>query len=485
MQDQAPEQTGAAEGYRLERLIGVGGMAAVYEARRLGWRGAGERVACKVMHVERPAQAVPAAERGRRRARRRELARREAVLGLRITAGHPGLVRVLDFFDDAQGAEGHRCIVMELVDGASIAELRGPDRRLSFPVIRRIACDVLDVLVYLHGLDVLHRDLSPRNVLVSRAGAVKVADLGIARVMEHGQALTRTFHGVPGYASPEALQGAALDARADLFTLGAVLFDLVAGTLPCGELTRESAIILHMVQGRYVPLPPDTPSDLAELIAGLLRTAPDQRRPQTAREALALLRGRDQPMASPAELAALVASTRDRHETEAALPAHVHPADVLAPGRVLAPHVTEEPRQRIPAFDPDARAQASDDMLQLRLRAPGRGAIARAAGLVAIVAGVVALGLVARGRWQGEPPPATPWPIEVPAPVVVPAQPVAPEAPSAITRERAELPDTRPRRRVARAVGRRQRAEVQRRVRPEPLRQPAPIGSEPPPWGTP
>ena len=152
MQDHAPEQIGAAEDYRIERLIGVGGMAAVYEARRQGPRGAGERVACKVMHEQRPARGVPAAEHARRRARRRELARREAVLGLRITAGHPGLVRVVDYFDDARGAEGRRCLVMELVDGASVAELRGSDGRLPVPVTRRIACDVLEVLAYLHDL---------------------------------------------------------------------------------------------------------------------------------------------------------------------------------------------------------------------------------------------------------------------------------------------------------------------------------------------
>lgn len=480
MHDDLPEQPAAA-GYRIERLLGVGGMAAVYEARRLGPRGPGERVACKVMHQAQPGQA--AAGHAQRLARR-ELARREAVLGLRVTAGHPGLVRVLDYFDDARGAEGRRCIVMELVDGPSVAELRGPDRRLPFAIIRRIACEVLEALVYLHGLGVLHRDLSPRNLLVSAGGAMKVADLGIAKVTEQGQAHTRTFRGVLEYASPEAIEGESLDARSDLFTLAAVLFDLVAGVPPCGPLEREATIILHMVQGQYVPLPPDTPSDLAALITGLLRTAPDDRRPHTAREALALLRDHGQPMASPAELVALVASARARYEAERAAHADARPPDELAPGYVLAPYTGAAPPQRIDAFDPHAPAHASDDMLRLRLRVPRRAALLRTVAAAAIVACALVLGLLGY-RLQGPPPAPARQPAEVPALVAEPAlRPVAPVAPSPSAPERRAVPDTRPPRSTGRSAGPR-RERVQRGARPAPLRRPAPVESEPPPWGAP
>lgn len=499
MHDALPAQAVAAVlGYRIERLIGAGGMGAVYEARALGPSGPGERVACKVMHEERPGEAARAAEAARRKARRRERVRQEAVLGLRITAGHRGLVRVLDYFDDALGPMARRCIVMELVDGANVAELHGPDHRLPFPVTRRIACEVLDALVYLHGQGVLHRDLSPRNILVSASGAVKVTDLGLARVMEQGQAHTRNFCGVAVYASPEALKGEKLDVRSDLFTLGAVLFELVTGTPPCGEPEQEATSILHMVQGLYVPLPPDTPSDLAELITGLLRTAPDERWPQTAREALSLLRDHGQPLASAAALAALVASARQQHEAEVVARAIVRPADVLAPGHVLAPGQAPD------APMPDVPAQASEDRIRLRLRDPRRVTPRRAAGVAAIAACVLGLGVVSHERLRDEqgaslrlqpaaepahgPEPAPAWPI---VPVAVPVAPVA----VPVAAERPECPtnvaEAAESRLAAEHTGKlqRQRVEgrrgVQRSERARVRGKAVPLGGEPPPWARP
>jgi serine/threonine protein kinase len=152
--------------YRIERLIGTGGAAAVYEARRLAPSGPGERVACKVMHADRRGGGY------------RAMVWDEAVLGLRHAAGHPNLVEILDFFDDARE---QLYIVMELVDGVHGEALRGPGQRLPFPIVRHIAVEVLQALVHLHGCNVLHRDPSLRSILVTASGAVKVADFGIAR----------------------------------------------------------------------------------------------------------------------------------------------------------------------------------------------------------------------------------------------------------------------------------------------------------------
>jgi hypothetical protein len=321
MREDAPQRPGAAvRGYRIERLIGTGGAAAVYEARRLGPGGPGERVACKVMHAAR-----------RDEPRDREQVRQEAVLGLRVTAGHRNLVEILDFFDDP---DAQHCIVMELVDGASVAELRGPDRRLPFPVTRRVAVEVLEALVHLHGRGVLHRDLSPRNILVTAGGVVKVADLGIARVMEQGLVHTATLRVTAMYAPREAIELLPLDVRADLFSLGAVLYDLVTGTPPCGDQELVARMLARNAAGQFAPLPPDTPADLAELITGMIRVERSARRPQTAAEALDLLRRHDQPMASEAELAGMVPSAQERRDRELA---DDPPASALAPGHVLAP----------------------------------------------------------------------------------------------------------------------------------------------------
>jgi predicted Ser/Thr protein kinase len=329
MHGDAFDQPGATRrGYRIERLIGRGSAAAVYEARWLGPNGPGERVACKVMHVEQ--RDAPGFRR---------LVWHEAVVGLRFTAGHPNLTQVLDFFDDAQE---QLCIVMELVDGASLEELRAPGQRWPFPIARRVAIEVLEALVHLHGRNVLYRDLSMHNILVTAGGAVKVTDFGIARVMEQGQVRTSEIRGTPVYLSPEAIEGRALDARSDLFSLGAVLYDLVAGVPPCGNHEMRGAVFARTLYGKFEPLPPDTPADLTELITGLLQIDRDARRPQTAAEALALLRGHGQPLASPEDLAALVGPAQARRDQALA---GKRPANVLPAGYVLAPrddrHQTE------------------------------------------------------------------------------------------------------------------------------------------------
>ncbi len=318
-------------GYRIERLIGTGGAAAVYEARRLGPRGPGERVACKVMHTAR-----------RDEARDREQVRQEAVLGLRVTAGHRNLVEIIDFFDDV---EAQHCIVMELVDGASVSEVRGPDRRLPYAVTRRVAIEVLEALAYLHARGVLHRDLSPRNILVTAGGVVKVADLGIARVMEQGLVHTETIRGTPMYVAREAVELLPLDVRADLFSLGAVLYDLVTGTPPCGDHRLVAEMLVSNAVGQFAPLPPDTPADLSELITGLIRAKRDARRPQTAAEALALLRDHGQPVASEEELAGMVPAAQARRDQELA---DDRPANALPPGYVLAPRDAQSPAKAPP-----------------------------------------------------------------------------------------------------------------------------------------
>lgn len=514
--DEASERPGAAvSGYRIERLIDTGGVAAVYEARKLGPGGPGARVACKVMHLVRRGEPL-----------HRELVRREAVLGLRISGGHPNLVEVLDFFDDAQE---QLCIVMELVDGASVIDLHERGQPMPCPVVRRIAGEVLEALVYLHGRGVLHRDLSPRNILVSTGGAVKVADLGLARRMEHGQVHTGTFRGTPMYATPEAIHLLDLDARADLFTLAAVLYELVTGVPPCGKQSQVAHMLMHIVMGKFAPLPPDTPADLAELITGLLRLDRDERRPQTAAEALALLRGHDLPVASRAELGELAASAQPRRDQ---VVASARPPDVLAPGHVLAPRVTSAAREpaagdvapvagdAVPDAVPEHMTSGADAVVLERV-APGAGEAApervtggmgdgmhervadalakalaeeapgrmagRVASMAAIVACIVVLAFLLGDRLRGKPD-AAPQASDVAAPVTAPI-PVAPvtetaEIPAVPVRAR-ETPE--PRRAQERADGvQRKRIRGPRRGPAGPAPMPSrvvPVASETPWWG--
>jgi hypothetical protein len=314
------DQSGAVtRGYCIVRFVGAGGAAAVYEARRVGPAGPGERLAYKVL-------------RGRRRndAWHRAALRHEGAVGLCTTAGHPNMVEVLEVFEDARDQP---CVVMELVDGVCLADLCEPHRRLPFPIVRCIAVDVLEALVHLHRRDVLHRDLSTANILITAGGVAKVADLGLARVMQQGRVHTQC-RGTPMYASPEAIQGLALDARADLFSLGAILYELVSGAPPCGYLNTIGAMLAANAAGTFAPAPPDTPVDLAELITGLIRKDRDARRPAAAAEGLALLRGHGQPTASPAELSEMVATAQQRHEQALAA---MRPDSALEPGHILVP----------------------------------------------------------------------------------------------------------------------------------------------------
>lgn len=374
----------------------MGGMAVVYEARWLLPGGHHRPVACKLMLEER--RGVPLY---------RELVTQEAALGLRVTHDHPNLVSVFDFFEDAQD---RLCIVMELVEG-TLKELIGPDRRLPFTVTRRIVKEVLAALVYLHGLGVLHRDLSPCNILVSAVGAVKVSDLGIAKVMEEGQAHTHTFRGKPCYASPEALQTSKLDARSDMYALGTILYELLAGDPPSGDERDPDKILARMVDEDLPPLPPETPQDLAELAMGLLRADPDARRPQSAAEALALLRRHGQPMAGKHELAAMLASAKLPRNGE---PVRAGFAHALAPGDVLAPRVLPAQSQSLHSAVPVAsrkpkritepfiRIQPRSLSLTRTALGAGRRVALRVLWVALVLACGFVLGVLLPGRFRGD-----------------------------------------------------------------------------------
>lgn len=200
--------------WKLDEVIGVGGMAAVYAARHRN----GARVAIKLLHGPLSEDAVV-----------RERFLREAYLANSLE--HPGTVHVLD--DDADPKFGPY-LVMELLEGSSVLELL--DRGVVFDVggALDIADQTLDVLATAHDKGIVHRDLKPANLFICRDGVVKVLDFGIARVLESsGARLTRTGVplGTPAYMAPEQARGLGreADGRADLYALGATLFRILSG----------------------------------------------------------------------------------------------------------------------------------------------------------------------------------------------------------------------------------------------------------------
>ena len=210
--------------YTLERVVGVGGMAEVWQARALGPSGFEKVVAVK--RVLRSLSADP------------EFVRMFAAEA-RLVAGliHPNIVQVTDYAveeaDDDPGAHEH-FLAMEYVDGVDLAALlqraQHAGRAIPTSVAILAARDIARALGCAHANGVVHRDVSPHNVMASRTGEIKVTDFGIAKVMS---AVPRTaiglWKGKLPYMSPEQALLKPLDGRSDLFSLGLVLYELLSG----------------------------------------------------------------------------------------------------------------------------------------------------------------------------------------------------------------------------------------------------------------
>lgn len=264
----------------------------VYEAERILDGGMVLPAACKVIS---PALAA-----------RDDVAqrfRREAALCIGLSGDHPNLVTVYDLHRDD---EGRLLLAMELVDGAPLsALLRGVP--LPPPIVRRLVHDILQGLAHVHAADVVHRDVSPENILVSRQGAVKLSDFGLSKVLSDTSHQSQpTFKGKAAYASPEAIHGNALDARADLWSLAAVVHELLSGAPPFGRGDIWHILSVQTESGPAA-LPAEVPADLRALTADLAVLVSDERQFQRAADMLRVLEEMPGPVSTRAELGAFVA----------------------------------------------------------------------------------------------------------------------------------------------------------------------------------
>lgn len=224
--------------YRLDRLLGIGGMAAVFEATHRN----GSRVALKVLH---PALARNDEVRGR--------FLREGYVANRIA--HPGVTRVIDDDDDDDGRTVF--LVLELLAGETVDErCERVGGRLPLAEALSIADRVLDVLVAAHAQGVVHRDIKPDNLFLTSDDHLKVLDFGIARLLD-GTGTTRTGQliGTPAFMSPEQASGRVreVDGRADLWSVGAVLFALITGApVHLGATPMEQTIFAATQPARSI-----------------------------------------------------------------------------------------------------------------------------------------------------------------------------------------------------------------------------------------
>jgi len=194
---------------------------------------------------------------------------------------HPNVISVFDTGVDG----GDRFIVMELVEGPTLRELLDTEGRLAPERAGEIASRLASALGFAHGKAVIHRDVKPSNVLLPPDGGVKLADMGIARLLSP-EALTATLsvRGTALYISPEQVRGDRVDPRADLYSLGCVLFEMLTGRTPFeGDLAALSYAHTHTPAPRTRSINPAVSATMDELIAAMLEKDP-ARRPGTGEE---------------------------------------------------------------------------------------------------------------------------------------------------------------------------------------------------------
>jgi serine/threonine-protein kinase len=235
-----------ADRYVILGLLGAGGMGNVYKARDLELD---ELVALKVLRPE--LVGAPGVL---------DRFRREVKLARRVT--HPNVARVFDIGDH----RGEKFLTMELIDGESLGAILARERRLPVGRVTTLASAICAGLAAAHAAGVIHRDLKPDNVLVDRGGRVVVTDFGIARAVAPGADRTvSNFVGTPAYMAPEQVEeGAEIDARADLYALGAMLYELVVG-----EPAWQGTSVLGIAVARLLKPPPDPRSKRPDLPDGL------------------------------------------------------------------------------------------------------------------------------------------------------------------------------------------------------------------------
>ncbi|MBO5129270.1 MAG: Stk1 family PASTA domain-containing Ser/Thr kinase [Oscillospiraceae bacterium] len=234
--------------YEILEVIGTGGMAVVYKARchRLN-----RLVAIKILKDEFSRD---------EEFRRRFHAEGEAVAML----SHPNIVQVYD----VSSTDNADFIVMELIDGITLKQYMAKKGVLNWKETLHFGMQIGKALEHAHGRSIVHRDIKPHNVMVLKNGSVKVTDFGIARVMSKSNTLTKEALGSVHYISPEQAKGGWVDNRSDIYSLGVVMYEMMAGRPPYDGESPVAVAIQHINGGAPMPstLNPNIPAGMEYII---------------------------------------------------------------------------------------------------------------------------------------------------------------------------------------------------------------------------
>lgn len=248
--------------YEITDKIGTGGMADVYKAH---CHKLGRNVAIKFLKDEF--------------AKDREfVARFEAEARASAGLTHANIVSVYDFGE----SDGSKYIVMEYVEGITLKEYIAHNGKLTWREAASVAGQICSGLECAHANGIIHRDIKPQNIMLTKTGVAKVADFGIARMASHGTIVksdNRSIIGSAHYFSPEQAVGNDVDKRSDIYSLGVVLFEMLTGVVPFDSSNPISLSVMHS----KTPIPPienyteDVPNDLKKVVYKAMSKDVEQR----------------------------------------------------------------------------------------------------------------------------------------------------------------------------------------------------------------
>jgi serine/threonine protein kinase len=262
--------------YEVESFLGKGSIGKVYLARH---RRIGRRVALKTVHLEQKFEDDEDQTEFYKR-----LQREAELCG---SMQHPNVVTLYDVGYDGDVVS---YFVTEYVDGETLLARLRRTRPLPLDEALGVAADILRGLAYAHSKGIIHRDIKPANILLTADGMAKIADFGVARPLHSSLTVARSLVGTPNYMSPEQVKTTPVSTRSDLFSAGAVMYEMLTGVKPFAapELSGILYNVVNLVPPRVTETNPSVPDAIARVVAKLLEKRPEDRY-ATAEEALAEL----------------------------------------------------------------------------------------------------------------------------------------------------------------------------------------------------